>query len=131
MDLYGTAAVSTLLTLPVAAVGVGLAIHLGLVRARRAERRLAAAEELLKAKVLPYLERRARKLGGGARGRGPAVVLGPDGSIVVTSELTIAHEVGRLVGQIEAQEEGEPGLSTSDTQQVGDGPPSGPLRAKA
>ncbi|HEV8321600.1 MAG TPA: hypothetical protein VG389_08300 [Myxococcota bacterium] len=128
MTLFTLAATAAVVTLPVAAAGVGLAIWLGLVRARRAEARLRAVEELLRARVLPYLERRANQVGGGVSGRTPAVILGPDGSLVVTGEMSVAQEVGRLVGHIESHEDTRGALATSDTQQVADAT-TGPRKA--
>ena len=118
MDLLRLGAWAALVLLPVAVLGVGLAVYLGLLRARRAEQRLDHVQELLKVRVLPYLERQLAARG--KTSRRPAVVVGADGAIHVTGQMEIAEETARVVAQLEDMEGDGQSLATSATQEVFD-----------
>ena len=116
MDLLRLGALFAIVTLPVVLLGVVIAAYLGFLRARRAEQRLEAARELIKVRVLPYLERRLAERG--KQSRRPAVVVGADGAIHVTGQTEVIEEAARLVEQLEDVESPGDSLGTSATQEV-------------
>ena len=105
-----------ILAIPACLVCATIALVFGFRRARAYRRRLAEVESALQTRVIPFLERRAKGVSATA-GRASAVVLGPDGALMVKPGGHALEEAVRLVELIELRATSDD-LAQSDTMQM-------------